>query len=129
MANAAIVDNDFNTVMDHFYAMQTELGMNSIWSLDDMGVQDADFQLFTNKQRLVRYQFVRDDATTEDIMADLADGGQRSMAEVTMFAVNGTIQELWRAAESCIRQSGTHHLFIEDFEMQDDGSLLLITGS
>jgi len=46
-----------------------------------------------------------------------------------MLAVDGTIKSLWFAANSCIRQSGTHHMYIEDFEMQEDGSLMLITGS
>jgi hypothetical protein len=59
----------------------------------------------------------------------LRDGGKRSSEEVTMLAVDGSIKSLWFAAESCIRQSGTHHRYIEDFEIQEDGSLMLVTGS
>lgn len=124
-----IADEDFMFTMDHFSAMQDELGMESVWSMYDGGCLDKDFPMFTNKQRLVRYQFVRPDATIEDIQADLANGTQSSMAEVTMLAVDGTIKSLWFAANSCIKQSGTHHRYIEDFEMQDDGSLMLVTGS
>jgi hypothetical protein len=49
------------------------------------------------------------------------------------MAENGTIGGLWRAAESCFKQAklelGDWHYFIEDFEVQDDGSLSLVTGS
>ena len=62
-------------------------------------------------------------------MADINDGGKRASAEVTMMAVDGSIKSLWFAAESCIRQSGTHHMYIENFHVLDDGSLELVTGS
>ena len=51
------------------------------------------------------------------------------MSQVSMTAIDGTIKSLWFAAESCIKQSGTHHRFIEDFEFGEDGTLILITGS
>ena len=124
-----IADDDFMFAMDHYDAMRNELGFKSIWSMYDMGCKDKNWAMLSDKQRLVRYQFVRSDATSEEIMADIKDGTNSSMAEVTMFAVDGTIKSLWFAAESCIRQSGTHHMYIEDFEVQEDGSLLLITGS
>ena len=51
----------------------------------------------------------------------------RSVAE------NGTVGALWKAAEDCFQQAkennGDWHYFIEDFDMQEDGSLKLITGS
>ena len=124
-----IADEDFMFAMEHFRSMREELGYNSVWSIYDAGCVGSEYPIFKNKVRTVRYQFVRNDATSEEIYADLSDGGQRSMAEVTSISVNGTIGELWRAAESCIRQSGTHHSFIEGFDVQDDGSLMLITGS
>lgn len=120
---------EFFDVCDHFTALQNELGYQSIWSIHDAGKVELDFEIFNSKPRLVRYEYVRPDATTEELMADLRDGGKRSSAEVTMLAVDGSVKSLWFAAESCIRQSGTHHRYIEDFEMQEDGSLMLITGS
>jgi len=113
----------------HFDNMQAELGMNSVWSIYDAGPVAKDFRVFTDKQRLVRYQFIRPDATIEEIQEDVQNGTKGSFAEVTMFAVDGSIESLWFAANSCIKQSGTHHTYIEDFEMQEDGSLMLITGS
>jgi len=51
------------------------------------------------------------------------------MMQVSSLAVNGSIKALWAAAESCIKQSGTHHRYIEDFEFGEDGTLELVTGS
>jgi hypothetical protein len=123
-------DVDTDTLcIEHFDDMQQELGMSTVWSMWDSGTMDADHAIFTDKMRKVTYDFIRADATSEEIYADLADGGNRSMVQVSSFAVNGTVKALWAAAESCIKQSGTHHSFIEDFQMQDDGSLALVTGS
>ena len=47
--------------------------------------------------------------------------------------MNGTVGELWKAAENCYQQAkaavGDWHYFIEDFQLQDNGSLSLTTGS
>ena len=123
-------DVDTDTLcIEHFDDMQQELGMSTVWSMWDGGTMSADHAIFTPQMRRVVYEFVRDDATSEEIYADLEDGGKRSMAQVSSFAVDGTVKSLWAAAESCIKQSGTHHQFIEDFEVNEDGSLELITGS
>lgn len=127
--SSALELEQFLEIDTHFRNMADELGMSTVWSITDGGALAKDAAIFRPGLRLVRYQFVRNDATSEEIYADLEDGGNRSMAEVTSFAVSGTVQDLWRAAESCIRQSGTHHIFIEEFEMQEDGTLVLVTGS
>ena len=123
-------DVDTDTLcIEHFDDMQQELGMSTVWSMWDGGTMSEDHAIFTPQMRRVVYEFVRDDATSEEIYADLEDGGKRSMAQVSSFAVDGTVKSLWAAAESCIKQSGTHHQFIEDFKVNEDGSLELITGS
>jgi hypothetical protein len=65
-------------------------------------------------------------------MGDTLDS-EVTWIEFSSMAVNGTVGELWRAAESCFQQAkaavGDWHIYIEDFEMQDDGSLALVTGS
>tara|TARA_B110000305_G_scaffold229937_1_gene281465 strand:+ start:414 stop:809 length:396 start_codon:yes stop_codon:yes gene_type:complete len=109
--------------MDHFGDMKDELGFNSIWSIFDGGSMEANEALFKDRQYLVKYKFIRPDATLEDMQNDKAWG------EVSTFSAGGTIKDLWTAAESCIKQSGTHHMYIEDFTMQDDGSFQLVTGS
>jgi len=123
-------DVDTDTLcMEHFDDLQQELGMSTVWSMWDGGTMSAEQAIFTDKMRKVTYDFVRNDATIEELDADLRNGTNSAMAQVSSFAVNGTVKALWAAAESCIKQSGTHHSFIEDFEMQDDGSLALVTGS
>lgn len=120
---------EFFANCDHFTALQNELGYQSIWSIHDAGQVGLDFEILNKKPRQVRYEYVRPDATTEELMLDLQDGGKRASAEVTMLAVDGSVKSLWFAAESCIRQSGTHHRYIEGFDVLEDGSLELITGS
>lgn len=122
-------DKKFMEIVEHYADLQDELGYQSVWSMTEFGKKGLDFQVVAKSAIRVRYQFVRDDATSEEIMADLEDGGQRSMAEVTSIAVTGDIGGLWRAAEACIKLSGTHHRYIEDFEFGEDGTLMLITGS
>ena len=51
----------------------------------------------------------------------------------TAVAMNGTVGELWKAAENCFQQAkaalGDWHYFVEDFEVADDETLELVTGS
>ena len=51
----------------------------------------------------------------------------------TAVAENGTVGALWKAAESCYQQAklaiGDWHYFVENFEVEEDGSLSLVTGS
>ena len=130
MEDVQFEDVDADTLdMEHWDDMKIELGMDSVWSIWETGRVSADTMLLKDRQYLVRYQFVRPDCTSEELMLDMKDGGKRSMAEVTMFATTGSIKQLWFAADSCIKQSGTHHSYIENFEMQDDGTLMLVTGS
>jgi len=123
-------DIDADTLaMEHFEDMRNELNLNSIWDIRDGNSMPASYELFTKKMRKVVYEYARSDATTEELLADLKDGGQRSMAQVSAWAIDGTVKNLWIAANSCIEQSGTHHMYIENFEVQDGNTLLLETGS
>ena len=128
MFNQAFEDVDADTLaMEYWNDMKDELNGKSIWSIHEAGSIDS--VIFTKRMRKVTYEFVRLDATSEELQADLRDGGKRASAEVSSWAVDGTVKSLWHAADSCISQSGTHHMYIEDFEMQDDGTLSLTTGS
>jgi len=109
--------------MDHYGDMKDELGFDSVWSIFDGGPMEASEALFKDKQYLVKYQYIQNGYSLEDIQ------NGRAWAEVSMSSAGGTNKELWTAAESCIKQSGTHHMYIEDFTMQDDGSFQLVTGS
>ena len=128
MFNQAFEDVDADTLaMEYWNDMKDELNVKSIWSIHEAGSIDS--VIFTKRMRKVTYEFVRPDATSEELEADLRDGGKRASAEVSSWAIDGTVKSLWHAADSCISQSGTHHMYIEDFEMQEDGTLSLTTGS
>ena len=72
MTNQAQYD-EFTIAMDHFFAMQEELGMSTVWSMYEFGTKGPEFELFTDKVRKVTYEFVRPDATVEEIEADLSE--------------------------------------------------------
>ncbi len=109
--------------MDHFDALKAEQGYETVWSIET-GIVPLDHKIFTNKPRVVKYKVIKEmGATFDDVTYET----------FTCMAQNGTVGALWTAAESCFKQAklalGDWHYFIEDFEVQDDGSLQLVTGS
>lgn len=106
--------------MDYFSVLKNDLGMDSVWDLPGATITSVDTMIFEDKQYKVKYKFIESmGATMDDV----------KWAEVTMFAPSGSIKDLWFAANSCIKQSGTHHIYIEGFDINEDGTLSLITGS
>jgi len=105
---------------------QDELGYETVWSIDEC--TDIDQLIFkADRTYRVAYRFVDPDATVEQMLA-----GTEQWIEVSALAVNGTVRELWRAAESCYQQAKTRgdwHCFIEDLELCEDGSFELTMGS
>ena len=109
--------------MDHFDALKAEQGYETVWSIET-GIVPLDHKIFTNKPRVVKYKVIKEmGATFDDVTYET----------FTCMAQNGTVGALWTAAESCFKQAklalGDWHYFIEDFQVQDDGSLQLVTGS
>ena len=130
MEDVVFTDVDADTLaMEHFEDLRVELNLDTVWDIHDGGCMPADFLLFNKKMRKVVYEYVRADSTIEELNADLRDGGKRTSAKVSAWAIDGTVKNLWIAANSCIEQSGTHHSYIENFELLDNGSLDLVTGS
>ena len=116
-------DNKAFAEMDHFDALKAEQGYETVWSIET-GIVPLDHKIFTNKPRVVKYKVIKEmGATFDDVTYET----------FTCMAQNGTVGALWTAAESCFKQAklalGDWHYFIEDFEVQDDGSLQLVTGS
>ena len=130
MEDVVFTDVDADTLaMEHFEDLRVELNLDSVWSIWDGGCMPADYELFNNKMRRVVYEYVRADSTIEELNADLKNGTKTAMARTSAWAMDGTVKNLWIAANSCIEQSGTHHRYIENFELLDNGSLDLVTGS
>tara|TARA_Y100000389_G_scaffold79838_1_gene76577 strand:+ start:602 stop:1015 length:414 start_codon:yes stop_codon:yes gene_type:complete len=118
-------DVDAMTLMfEHFDDLKTQQGYQTVWEMSDNALP-LDFEIFTNKPRKVTYKCI-------ESMGDTLDS-EVTWIEFSSMAVNGSIGELWRAAESCFQQAKAAvddwHIYVEDFQMQDDGSLQLITGS
>ena len=113
----------FELEMEHFDDLKTELGYTTTWSMGS-GIMNLDTNIFSDKARVVTYKCIKEmGATMDDV----------TWITFTAVAENGTIGALWKAAESCYQQAklaiGDWHYFVEDFEVQEDGSLSLVTGS
>jgi|TARA_B110000305_G_C19066249_1_gene459478 hypothetical protein len=107
----------------YFDCIRADLGYDTIWDMGE-GQLDMNKALFKDKPYLVTYSCIRD-------MGDDMDSA--TWVTFTAVTADGTIGELWKAAEACYQQAkaivGDWHTFVEDFEMQDDGSLVMVTGS
>ena len=114
-----------HTDIEKWNHFQDQLGFDTVWSIWE--VADIDTEIFTNKPRTVFYTFIDEGVTVEELIAN-----RIRYNTVSAVAANGTVRELWAAAESCYQQAralGDWHYFVEDFVMQDNGTLKLVTGS
>ena len=115
--------DDFELEMEHFDDLKTELGYATTWSMGS-GIMNLDTHIFSDKARVVTYKCIKEmGATMDDV----------TWITFTAVAENGTVGALWKAAESCFQQAklaiGDWHYFVENFEVEEDGSLSLVTGS
>ena len=112
----------FELEMEHFDELKAELGYDTVWSMDS-GIMNLDQAIFTDKARVVTYKCIKEIKSMNDV----------TYITFTAVAENGTVGALWKAAESCFQQAklaiGDWHYFVEDFEVEEDGSLSLVTGS
>lgn len=107
--------------IQYWDAQQQEQGFETVWSLWEC--EGIDQTIFQEKSHRVYYRFIRDDATTEEIINDEA------WVEVSAFTAGGTVRDFWRAAESCYQQAKQHgdwHKFIEDFDATETGFELVM---
>ena len=112
----------FELEMEHFDDLKAELGYATTWSMDS-GIMNLDQKIFTDKARVVTYKCIKEIKSMNDV----------TYITFTAVAENGTVGALWKAAESCFQQAklaiGDWHYFVENFEVEEDGSLSLVTGS
>ena len=113
----------FELEMEHFDDLKAELGYDTVWSMDS-GILNLDQKILTDKARVVTYKCIKN-------MSNSGHGVE--WITFTAVAEDGSVGALWKAAESCYQQAklaiGDWHYFIENFEVQEDGSLSLVTGS
>jgi len=116
-------DKAFEAEMNHYDRLKLQFGFQTVWSLSS-GILQADQMIFQDKPYVVKYKVIKEmGATMDDV----------TWETFTAVAENGTLGALWKAAESCYQQAklavGDWHYFIENFDVQEDGSLELTTGS
>jgi len=113
----------FELEMEHFDDLKAELGYDTVWSMDS-GILNLDQKILTDKARVVTYKCIKN-------MSNSGHGVE--WITFTAVAEDGSVGALWKAAESCYQQAklaiGDWHYFVENFEVQEDGSLSLVTGS
>ena len=114
--------DSYELEIEHFNDLKAQLGYETVWSIE--GIMPLDKAIFTDKPRVVKYKCIKEMGPTFD---------DTIWETFTAVAENGTIGALWKAAESCYQQAklavGDWHYFIENFDVQEDGSLELTTGS
>ena len=112
----------FELEMEHFDDLKTELGYDTTWSMDS-GIMNLDQKIYSDKARVVTYKCIKEIKSMDDV----------TYITFTAVAEDGTVGALWKAAESCYQQAklaiGDWHYFVENFEVEEDGSLSLVTGS
>ena len=114
--------DSYELEIEHFNDLKAQLGYETVWSIE--GIMPLDKAIFTDKPRVVKYKCIKEMGPTFD---------DTIWETFTAVAENGTVGALWKAAESCYQQAklavGDWHYFIENFDVQEDGSIELTTGS
>lgn len=114
--------DSYELEIEHFNDLKSQLGYETVWSME--GIMPLDKAIFSDKPRVVKYKCIKEMGDTMDDV---------TWETFTAVAENGTVGALWKAAESCYQQAklavGDWHYFIENFDVQDDGTLELCTGS
>tara|TARA_B110000858_G_C17426875_1_gene303684 strand:+ start:81 stop:488 length:408 start_codon:yes stop_codon:yes gene_type:complete len=117
-------EDTFIQEREHWDNLRNDLGYETILDLQDAGMMPLDKKIFKDKPYVVNYKCIKEMGATFD---------DTIWITFTAVAKNGTVGELWKAAETCYQQAklavGDWHTFIEDFNMEDDGSFSLVTGS
>tara|TARA_Y200000002_G_scaffold331570_1_gene296842 strand:- start:959 stop:1336 length:378 start_codon:yes stop_codon:yes gene_type:complete len=112
----------FELEMEHYDELKDELGYETVWSMDS-GILNLDQKILTDKARVVTYKCIKEIKSMNDV----------TYITFTAVAEDGTVGALWKAAESCYQQAklaiGDWHYFVENFDVQEDGTLELVTGS
>lgn len=114
--------DSYELEIEHYSDLKQELGYDTVWSMD--GIMPLDQAIFTDTPRVVKYKCIKEMGDSMDVT---------TWETFTAVAENGTVGAMWKAAESCFQQAklavGDWHYFIEGFDVQEDGSLELVTGS
>ena len=110
----------------YWFDKQNQLGYVSRWSIGkNLRMED---KVIDDTQWVIKYNVYTKDSTVDELLSQTA-----KESTFTSIAKNGSVAELYRAAEQVIKAAmeteDDWHIYIEGFNPQPDGSLLLVTGS
>ena len=110
--------------IEHYNDLKQQQGYSTVWSMGE-GIMQLDHKILSDKVRVVKYKCIAS-------MGDTLDS-EVTWQTFTAVAQDGTLGELWKAAENCFQQAqlalDDWHYFVEDFHVCEDGSVELVTGS
>lgn len=102
--------NEFGKKYEYFKQIAEDCGFVSVWSMYDTYPFCGEIP-YPNARTVTYKEHWGQEAVVSGIMEE------------------GTWEDIWRAADLCIRASGdSHHIFIEGFK-EDGETLILYTGS
>ena len=115
---------------NHYDLLKEELGYETIWDMGDVknSFMTLDTVLYSKNSYptpiVVTYKVIKEMGPSYD---------DATWITFTAVAKDGTVGEMWGAAEALFQQAklavGDWHTFIEGFDRAEDGTLQLITGS
>ena len=99
---------------------QEELGFETVWSIWGDKIVDLNDRVVNEERDMYRVTYRAFDENMQEY-------------EFSSFTATNTVEGFWRAAESVFQQAkrsvGDWHLFVEGFELAEDGSFRMWAGS
>lgn len=105
---------------EYFEKHQIANGLETIWDIHEIEDINAECVVKIDGKKIVYKDYKC--GFSEDVMWS-------TEFTYTTVVEGNTWLDLWKAANKVMLKSGTHHSWIEDFTVQEDGSFLLTTGS
>lgn len=109
-----MTDTELFAKIDMFREIQDREKFRTVWSIHEITDLNAVVPLKNQVGRKMTFEYF------DRYMVD---------RKVETTIKGDTWLDMWRAAEELLAASKDFHIFIENFHMQDDGSLELVCGS
>ena len=112
--------NKIYAVIEDLDNKRNEQGFETRWSMFDEEIVDLNDRVVNEERDMYRVTYRAFDENLQEY-------------EFSSFTATNTVEGFWRAAESVYQQAkrsvGDWHVFVEGFELVEDGSFRLTTGS
>ena len=112
--------NKIYAVIEDLDNKRNEQGFETRWSMFGEEIVDLNDRVVNEERDMYRVTYRAFDENLQEY-------------EFSSFTATNTVEGFWRAAESVYQQAkrsvGDWHVFVEGFELVEDGSFRLTTGS